>query len=120
MKLIVCLFAVLAVVWSASAGPSTNAPSVTLAWDQVVDPAVNGYAVYWGTASRQYTNSILVNGQTNLTCTISNLARLTHYYFAATSRATNGLESDYSNEADYTTLALPPPPSGTKVTVKNP
>lgn len=101
-------------------GPTTNAPAVTLGWDPMDDSSVSGFVVYWGTSSRQYTNSIAVPGVTNTTCTISNLVRSTHYYFAATSKSTNGLESDYSNEADYTTLAVPPIPGGVRVSVKNP
>jgi hypothetical protein len=42
-----------------------------------------------------------VNFGTNLTCTVSNLVPYTSYWFAATSMDTNGIESDYSNEAKW-------------------
>ena len=86
----------------------TNPPaSVTLAWDASTDPAVTAYRVYWGVATRFYTNVVQVSGTT---ATVPNLVRGVKYYFAATCVATNGLESDFSNEINYTTLRLPVPP----------
>lgn len=102
------------------ADPTTNAPSVTLAWDRVMDPIVNGYAVYWGAAPRAYTNSIIVSGATNTTATVANLARGTTYYFAATSKATNGLESAYSSEVTYSTSPLPTAVMNLSVSTKSP
>jgi Bacterial Ig domain len=76
---------------------SLAAPSITLAWDPSPDPSVIGYKVYWGVATRNYTNSLSAGSATTLT--ISNLAIGPTYYFAATAFDTNGIESDYSVEA---------------------
>lgn len=81
-------------------------PAVKLAWDQSPDPSVAGYRVYWGAASRAYTNANTVNGITNTTSTVSNLLRGVTYYFAATCFNFTGLESDFSAEISY----APPPP----------
>lgn len=94
---------------AAVAAPTTNAPSVVLAWDRVTDPVVTGYRVYWGVETRKYTNSIVVPDVATTTATVTNLSRGTKYYFAATS-VTPSLESDYSTEVSFTTLALPPSP----------
>jgi hypothetical protein len=80
------------------------APSISLAWDPSPDPSVIGYKVYWGVATRNYTNSLSAGGATTLT--ISNLIAGRTYYFAATAYDTNGIESDYSVEASGS-VALP-------------
>ena len=118
-RLLLFAFALLGAL-PALADPTTNAPSVTLAWDAVNDPIVNGYGLYWGVASRSYTNFIVVTPQTNTICTVSNLVRNTTYYFAATSRATNGLESDFSVEVSYHTSPLPPRPENVRATTDKP
>lgn len=76
---------------------TASAQSVKLAWDASPSTNVFNYSVYWGPGSRFYTNSI--NFGTNLTCTITNLVPYTTYWFAATAMDTNGVESDFSNEA---------------------
>ena len=76
---------------------SLAAGTVTLAWDP--SPGTNiiaNYNVYYGAASRTYTNT--VSAGTNTTVSISNLVEGTTYYFAATAVDTAGLESDYSTE----------------------
>jgi len=75
--------------------------SVRLAWDHSPDAGVVGYHIYTGATSRNYTNRTSV-GYTNQ-ASISNLNDGTKYYFAATAFNSAGLESDYSNEAEYTT-----------------
>jgi hypothetical protein len=75
---------------------SFGTPSITLAWDPSADPSVIGYRVYYGGATRAYTNSVSAGSATTLT--ISNLTIGTTYYFAATAYDTNGIESDYSSE----------------------
>jgi len=86
---------------------SFAAPSITLAWDPSPDPGVIGYKVYWGIATRNYTNSLSAGGATTLT--VSNLVVGTPYYFAATAFDTNGIESDYSAEVSGS-IALPNQP----------
>jgi len=72
------------------------APSVSLAWDRNPESDVVGYRVYYGPASRRYTNSTYVgNATTNLTTGLSNGAT---YFFAVTALDATGLESDFSKE----------------------
>lgn len=78
---------------------TSNAASVTLAWEPSPSTNVTGNKVYYGGASRTYTNSINVG--TNLTCTISNLVLGGTYYFTATAYNSSAVESVYSNEAYY-------------------
>lgn len=97
-------------------GPTTNAPSVTLAWDASPTAGVAGYHIYYGIASRFYTNQL--DSGTNLTLTVSNLVRGNTYFFAATAYSPTGLESDFSNEATAT-LPLPPqPPVNFRITAQ--
>jgi hypothetical protein len=59
-----------------------------------------GYKVYYGVASRTYTNIVDVGDVTNTT--ISGLVEGTTYYFAVTAYNILGMESDYSAEVSYT------------------
>ena len=83
---------------------------MTLSWTAVSDPSVAGYRIYYGVASRTYTNVMDVG--TNTTVTISNLVNGVTYYFAATCYNVLGMESGYSAETTYTVLrpvgTLPP------------
>jgi hypothetical protein len=79
--------------------------TVTLQWDPSPDPAVVGYNVYYGVASRIYTNFIAAD--TSATATVSNLVQGLMYYFAVTSLNSAGLESDYSGEVAYQVGSLP-------------
>jgi hypothetical protein len=74
--------------------------SVTLAWNPSPDTNVAGYNVYYGVASRTYTNVINAGNATN--ATVSGLVEGATYYFTAAAYNTLGLESDYSNETSYT------------------
>ncbi len=86
--------------------------SVTLAWDTSTNPTVVGYHLYWGAASRTYTNYVTVTGTNAVT--IKPLVRGAPNFFAVTALA-NSLESDFSNEVSYTSPTLPLPPGGTHV-----
>lgn len=92
----------------------TNPPAkVLLGWTENPDPIVTGYRVYWGVATRSYTNFVAV-GTTNVAA-VTGLTRGTQYYFAATSVASNAvetLESVFSGEAIWTPPVPPAPPSG--------
>jgi hypothetical protein len=91
--------------------PSARAQaSVELAWDASTDPAVAGYRLYEGAASRVYTNTMDVGKAT--IGTVSNLVGGVTYYFAVTDYDTNGLESDYSSEVAYT---VPLPTNGAPI-----
>jgi hypothetical protein len=87
---------------------ASNAPpqSATLAWDAGAPSAgVAGYFLYYGTASRSYSNRVDLGLATS--AVVTNLAVGTTYYFATTAYTSAGLESDFSNEAVW---ALQNPP----------
>jgi hypothetical protein len=93
-------------------GPLIAMPSgasVAVAWDASSDTTVTGYNVYYGGASRNYTNVISAGNSTS--AIISNLVSGATYYFAATTYTAAGLESDYSAEAAYTVPQLNVPPT---------
>lgn len=76
---------------------SFAAGTVTLAWDPSSGTNIIArYSIYFGAASRTYTNTTAAGTATTLT--ISNLVGGRTYYFAATAVDTSGLESDYSAE----------------------
>lgn len=119
MKNLIAAIALIAATIAFAAGPTTNLPSVIVAWDITTQTNVDAYAVYWGIATRAYTNSIVVPGRTNTSCLITNLARGVQYHFAATCKA-GALESDYSAEALYTTTPLPSFPVNVRITPVTP
>ncbi len=73
--------------------------NMNLAWDVHPDPAVTGYTVYYGTASRAYTANIAVGNLTQTT--IPGLAEGVTYFFTLTAINTSGLESAFSNEVSF-------------------
>ena len=79
------------------------AGTANLVWDASPDATVTGYKVYYGGVSGNYTNSFSVGN--TLTSTVSSLADGARYYFAVTAYDASGAESDYSNEAVFTTAA---------------
>lgn len=95
---------------SASLGPFTvtvvgaSPGSATVSWtppSQKTDGSpltLAGYKIYWGTASRSYTNSVTVDSPGTATYVIDDLTPAT-WYFAVTAIDAQGIESDYSNEA---------------------
>lgn len=76
----------------------------TLGWTATPDPAVVGYRVYYGSASKTYaqTKGSGVPVGTSTAYTATGLANGTQYFFAVTSVDASGHESDYSNEAAKT------------------
>ena len=78
----------------------SGAYSVTLAWNPSPNTNVTGYCVYYGPASRQYSNRVGVGNVT--TVTVSGLVGGVTYYFAATTIAADGQESGFSQEIKYT------------------
>lgn len=76
---------------------STN--SLTVTWDASSDPNITNYNVYYGPASRTYTNSISVG--TLHAATISGIIQDAAYFIAATAVNVLGQESPYSNEISY-------------------
>lgn len=81
---------------------SAHAASVTLAWDPPsTSVSLAGYKVYYGTSSRNYTQS--VNAGNTATYTVSGLSEGTTYYFVTTAYDVAGNESGYSNEVSTST-----------------
>ena len=82
---------------------TVHAAQVTLAWDRNAESNVEGYKVYYGTASRDYDWFIDVGDVTSIT--ITDLADGFTFYFAATAydTATPPLESTYSDEVSKST-----------------
>jgi hypothetical protein len=84
-----------------------SAPSdhyVTVAWDPTADDGVIGYAVYVGTASRQYDQVFLASNRTYFT--YANAVPDTRYYFAVVAYS-NSLVSGFSNEVSGFGQATP-------------
>ena len=79
--------------------PAFAGTTVPLAWNASQDANVAGYKIYYGVASRVYTNSLDVGNVTN--AVVVGLVEGTTYFFAATTYDAAGMESDYSNEANY-------------------
>ncbi len=73
--------------------------SATLTWSPSADPTVLGYNIYYGGASRTYTNEISADTTTN--AIIAGLVEGKTYYFAATAYSAFGIESSYSSELVY-------------------
>ena len=76
------------------------APSVTLAWNASTSTDATGYRIYYGAASRNYTNSIVAGNVTSNT--IPGLVIGVTYYFSVVAYNSSGLESTFSNEIMYT------------------
>lgn len=121
MKKLVTVLGLLAIIIiTAFAIDRTPTPpaSVTLAWDKSTGTNIIAtYRVYYGVASATYTNTVVAG--TNLTATVTNLARGVTYWFAATAMDTSGLESDYSNEVSTRTKTQPGAPSVLNITGSN-
>ena len=73
--------------------------SLTLAWDPVPDPNIAGYNLYYGVASRVYTNVVAVGNTEQIT--ITGLIPGVTYYLAVTTRLVTGIESAYSDEVVF-------------------
>ena len=82
-----------------------HAQQVTLAWDASPSPAVTAYRIHFGTNAGNYsfvTNASLVRTQTVV------LPHTGRWFFAATAVDANGLESNFSNEAQWEAKPAPP------------
>jgi hypothetical protein len=76
---------------------------VTVAWDEN-NPVPEGYILYWGTASGNYTNSYDVGNATQYT--VPDLQEGVTYYFAATAYDIDRNESAYSTEIFHTVALI--------------
>jgi len=82
----------------ASASNTHAAQNVTLAWDANSETNLAGYKLYYGAASRAYTN---VSNLGNVLSASVTLLEGSTYYFAVTAVNTLGVESDYSEEVSH-------------------
>ena len=74
--------------------------SAVVAWNASTNTGVAGYNVYYGNASRSYSN--VVNAGANLSAALTNLTAGKTYFIAVTAFDGLGNESDYSTEVSYT------------------
>jgi uncharacterized membrane protein YgcG len=88
--------------------PSAYAAEVHLEWNHSSTFSVDGYRVYWGTASGSYSHSYDVGLLTYHT--IYDLNDQTRYYFAVTAYD-GGVESGFSNEVSAL-AGVPSPDTG--------
>ncbi|MBN2030874.1 Ig-like domain-containing protein [bacterium] len=86
---------------------SLLANSVIVSWQPNTEPDLAGYRVYYGLASRNYSNQIDVGNATELE--IGGLLASTTYYFAVKAYDQNGNLSDYSEEVILTVNDIEPP-----------
>ncbi len=86
------------------------APPIRLAWQPADDPAVKGYAIYYGPVNES--NLSRIDTGSNFTGTISNLLVGVTYRIYAVSYGEQNVESIPSNELLFTPLAPPVPPAG--------
>jgi Fibronectin type III domain len=75
------------------------ASGTSLEWNPNTDPSIAGYNVYYGNASRSYTNVMNVGSSTN--AVVGGLVEGQTYYFAVTAYTFDGIESDFSAEFVY-------------------
>ena len=81
------------------------AGQATLEWDTSPSPGVNGYRIYYGFASHNYTVSINAGNQTQYTVPDLQVGRT--YYFAVTAYINSPYqESGFSNEVIKTILSV--------------
>ena len=73
--------------------------AVSLQWSPNADPSVVGYNIYYGGASRSYTN--VVDAGVVPAANIGGLVEGKTYYFTVTAYDAFGGESDYSEETVY-------------------
>lgn len=86
---------------------------LTLAWDPNTEPDLAGYRVYYGTAPREYVDSIDVGNIT--TYQLDYLLDGVTYFIAVTAYDTSGNESDFSHEVSGVGITDPTnaPPTAT-------
>jgi hypothetical protein len=71
---------------------------VLLSWNPCLEPSAAGYRVYYGTASRSYSNTVTVVGRNVTTNIVDGLASGVTHFFAVTAYNAAGNESPFSTE----------------------
>jgi len=100
----------LAILWllvtlAACGSRALAVSSVSLAWDANTASDLAGYKLHYGSASRNYTQTINVGNVTN--APVAGLQAGVTHFFAVTAYDTGGLESVYSNEVSYQVPLIP-------------
>ncbi len=106
-SIFLCLFFLICI------GPASTqglAAQVTLAWDANTDPAVAGYKLYYGYASRTYGTPVDVGKVTQYTLT--GIQEGKNCYFAVTAYDASRNESAFSTELECFTLVPAPAVNG--------
>jgi Fibronectin type III domain len=98
--------AICAGFWNLIEVPSEGVTTLTVMWNKSTDTNVQGYKLYYGTTSQQYTNSIVAGNVTNALA--AGITPGVTYYFAVTSYDAAGWESSYSPEISYTVPLISP------------
>ena len=93
---------------------SNTAFSASLVWDPNAESDLAGYRIYTGVRSREYSSMVNVGNTTQYPLT--NLTQGTTYYFALTAYNSAGLESDFSQEINYTPASSNTPPHISELT----
>jgi hypothetical protein len=92
--------------------PLMPSASVTVSWDANKESDLRGYKIYYGTASRSYSQVLDVGNVTSRR--ISGLEVGVQYFFAVTAYDFSGNESDFSNEVNITVSDTPEDDSETE------
>ena len=100
--------------------------TLTFYWEQPSTPDLKGWTLYWGTSSRNYTDSTSFDWDGNPEATYTKDFVLTSpdgqtrtYFFALTARDSFGNESGFSNEVNATVdFEAPGVPLNLRVTIK--
>ncbi len=91
--------------------------SVTIGWNPVPEPDLQGYRVFLGTQSGQYTQTFDAGTETSIL--LDNLQAGQTYYFTVTAIGSTGLESQPAEELQLT-IAPPPLPLGVSLVASGP
>lgn len=93
--LLLCVCVVVLLGFWLSGARGAEAAEVTLTWDEVVSPNLEGYKVYSGSQSREYGAPATIG---KVTTHVATFIPGQTIYFAVTAFDIEGIESDYSNE----------------------
>jgi hypothetical protein len=74
--------------------------AAVLEWDAPAEPSLAGFKIYIGSTSRDYERVLDVGLQTRVSLT--NMDAGITYFLSATAYNTNGIESSFSEEVQYT------------------
>lgn len=101
ISFVIAVFTFLTLIFCCSA--ICESAGIKVVWEKSPESNVEGYYVYYGTESKNYTNSVNVVGNTNTSCLIADL-NFTYgltYYIVITAYTDTGEESSYSDEIVY-------------------